>query len=289
VKHFAALFFVVRKWNLVRFFVALVLLVAASLKAYQLVTEPVLGDGLFHARWFNILVVEFEIFFGFWLITNLLPSLTWFASIFIFSIFTLVSLFKAVTGETSCGCFGNVMVNPWLTAAFDIGVVALLVCVRPTTINRFSIKWLKVLSLVWLVVAVSAAWFMTSQKTEDFGDIGVQYVTFDGKNTVLLTPSKWVGKELPVLPLLKPRDIRDILKDGEWTIVFFNHDCEKCQQLLIDMKTKQAPNVILIEIPPYGEPAAYFQYCRLDGSRKWVVDTPLVIRLKDLIVTDVNE
>jgi hypothetical protein len=56
-----------RRWMLVRVAIALVLWVAAVLKAHQLVTVSSLGEGLLYARWFNILVVEFELFFGVWL------------------------------------------------------------------------------------------------------------------------------------------------------------------------------------------------------------------------------
>ncbi|MDR3110052.1 MAG: hypothetical protein LBU65_10275, partial [Planctomycetaceae bacterium] len=130
-KHPIAAGFTACRWTFVRFFIIAVLLTAATFKAWQLATVSVLGEGLLHSRLLNVLVVEFEIFFSFWLITGLLPKLTWLASIVLFSAFTIVSLLKAVTGETSCGCFGNVTVNPWITALFDLCVVGLLGMSRP--------------------------------------------------------------------------------------------------------------------------------------------------------------
>ncbi|GHT39060.1 hypothetical protein FACS189427_13290 [Planctomycetales bacterium] len=114
-----------------RLVVALILLVAAGLKAYQLATVPSLGEGLFHARWFNIFVVEFELFFGVWLLFGMLPKLTWLATTMLFSIFALVSLYKAISGEISCGCFGNVEVNPWITAGVDLAVIGCLLVFCP--------------------------------------------------------------------------------------------------------------------------------------------------------------
>jgi uncharacterized membrane protein YphA (DoxX/SURF4 family) len=63
-------------WRLlfIRFFVAFVLLIATLFKAYQLSTTPIIGVGIFHARWFNTFVVEFELFFGLWLIFGFLPK-----------------------------------------------------------------------------------------------------------------------------------------------------------------------------------------------------------------------
>jgi hypothetical protein len=57
-----------RRWAVLRFVVAVILLIAAMLKAHQLATTPLLGEGLLHNRWLNIWVVEFELFFGIWLI-----------------------------------------------------------------------------------------------------------------------------------------------------------------------------------------------------------------------------
>ena len=111
--------------TVLRFVLGGVLLMAAGLKAHQLATMPSLGEGLLHARWFNILVVEFELFFGIWLIVGLLPKLTWLATIACFSMFVLVSLYKAVSGEVTCGCFGAIEVDSRITAIFDIGVIGL--------------------------------------------------------------------------------------------------------------------------------------------------------------------
>ena len=80
-------------WSILRFVIAAILLTAAFLKAHQLATVPSLGEGLLHARWFNILVVEFELLLGIWLIIGLFPRLTWLITIGCFSVFALVSLY----------------------------------------------------------------------------------------------------------------------------------------------------------------------------------------------------
>ncbi|MDR0609534.1 MAG: hypothetical protein LBG58_05445, partial [Planctomycetaceae bacterium] len=114
-------------WLFVRIFIALVLLAAAGLKGYSLSVSPMLGDGIFYLRWFNIFVVEFELFFGLWLFFGFLPKLTRLAAVGCFSVFALVSLYKALSGATSCGCFSEfVPVNPWIMTVFDCGVVFVL-------------------------------------------------------------------------------------------------------------------------------------------------------------------
>ena len=122
-----------------RFGIAAVLGMAAGMKVHQLATTPILGEGLFNARWFNIFVVEFELFFAVWLLFGLLPNLTWLATAGLFSAFASVSLLKAVLGETDCGCWGAAKMNPWYTTVFDISVVGLLIAFRPTGV-RFRWK-----------------------------------------------------------------------------------------------------------------------------------------------------
>ena len=66
-----------RGYDALRLFLALLLLTAAGLKAHQLATGPLLGPGLLESRWFLVAVVEFELFFGLWLISGLFSFATW--------------------------------------------------------------------------------------------------------------------------------------------------------------------------------------------------------------------
>lgn len=93
----------------VRVVLAAVLLVAAVLKCHQLATSPVLGDGLLDTRWFLIFTVEFELFFGLWLLSGLLPRITWAAAL---------------------GCFDPVEVRR--------GIWGL--CVRPRSASRYRVR-----------------------------------------------------------------------------------------------------------------------------------------------------
>lgn len=74
---------------------AAVLLTAAVLKAYQLATKPIIGTGLLDSRWLLMATVEFELFFGLWLLANIWAKPTWAAALACFGLFTVVSLCKA--------------------------------------------------------------------------------------------------------------------------------------------------------------------------------------------------
>ena len=75
-------------------------------------------------------VVISEILFALILISGLWRSWIWLLSLLGFTAFTLVSVMKAISGESSCGCFGTITVNPWLTATFDATIVGLLLVFR---------------------------------------------------------------------------------------------------------------------------------------------------------------
>ena len=127
-------------FDIVRIALGLVMLFAAATKGYQLATEPVLGEGLLNSRWLLIGVVEFELFFGLWLLSGIRPTWSWIVAVSCFAIFGSVSFTKAVLGEANCGCFGKMHVNPWITFCFSATVLAVLLRWRPATPHRGTNK-----------------------------------------------------------------------------------------------------------------------------------------------------
>ena len=88
------------------------LIVAAALKGHQLLTEPLANQDVWSYRPVLILLVECELALGLWLVSGLLPRLAWLTALACFSFFCVVTLYKALTGAASCGCFGAVRVPP---------------------------------------------------------------------------------------------------------------------------------------------------------------------------------
>ncbi|MDR2644238.1 MAG: hypothetical protein LBC74_15770 [Planctomycetaceae bacterium] len=189
-----------RRWIVVRFIIAVILLIAAVLKAHQLATTPLLGEGLLHNRWFNIFVVEFELFFGIWLIFGLLPKLTWLATIGLFSIFSVISFYEAISGFKSCNCFGNVTVNPWITMAFDLMITGLLLILLPKkNIFHKKIFWkgltglkqkIKIVAVVgiWLVVTVP---IMLAMLSVNIVTLTEESHLSENEKSILKTVLKW--------------------------------------------------------------------------------------------------
>jgi hypothetical protein len=83
---------------------------------------PGAGMGAFLSVLFSIA----EILGGLWMVGGYDPERTrpWVIAAFVG--LWAASAFQAVTGKCSCGCFGNLPVNPWLVALFDLAAVAVL-------------------------------------------------------------------------------------------------------------------------------------------------------------------
>jgi hypothetical protein len=285
---------------------AILLLTAAGLKAQQLMTKPVFGTGPLESRWFLIGVVEFELLFAFWLLSRFLPSrsegegddgLTWLASLTLFSAFVCISLWKALGGEATCGCFGRFEVNPWYTTVMDSIFIAALIRFRPQSPQprrfpaTFSPLRLGSVVVIWALVGGPVGFAMACFQPATLSDVGS--VIGDG-NVVVLEPERWVGKQLPLLNYI---DIGEQLTRGKWTVVFYRSGCPDCEAVLRDYKQRASATVLtervaLVEVPPYGDsregsglPGPTFISGRLSDAREWFVKTPLQVKLTDGIVS----
>ena len=62
----------------------------------------------------------------------------WLTTLLTFAVFAASSLGQAWVGQASCGCFGQVQVNPWSTLALDVSILLLLIVTRPP---RSAFAW----------------------------------------------------------------------------------------------------------------------------------------------------
>ena len=289
-------------YDVVRIVLGLVLLTAAALKGHQLATEPVAETSLFTSRWFLIGVVEFELFFGLWLLAGLYPRSTWTTALLCFGGFACVSLYKALSGEATCGCFGKVPVNPWYTFTLDALAVAALLRWQPAH-GRWRVApdsrslCLQVVRVgtVWLLVSIPAAVAMGSYQAATLGETGD---IFGDSGFVVLEPETWSGKRFPLRDHI---DIGGQLTEGKWIVLLYHHDCPHCKdavpeyvRLAQDIAVRpNSPRVALIEMPPYASPDddlvsrdSPCVFGRLSDAKEWFVATPVCVAIeKGRVVT----
>ncbi len=281
----------------------LLLLTAAVLKGHELLTTPVKGDTLLNSRWFQIFQAEFELVMGLGLLSGLYKRLAWLASVACFSLFCCVTLYKGLSGAESCGCFGNVHVNPWTTLfAIDIPAVVLLLVFRPdmkkvVPITMFWPRFASVASLSILIGLPAGLIMIGFTPTTLAADGSISAgSSIAGQNIVLLKPKEWIGNEMPIL---KHIDIAEQLKTGSWLVVLYHHDCPNCAEAISEIE-EMARNLrgnedfmqfALIEMPPYHKKDSKrvvqdlpHIFGNLDSSKDWFVTTPAIIHIRDIVV-----
>ncbi|MDR2755016.1 MAG: hypothetical protein LBC20_04860 [Planctomycetaceae bacterium] len=289
-----------------RFIIAAVLFFAAGLKTHQLATiplpPPVQGSvftpllELLNHRGLLIMVTESEILFALLLCSGIWRRWVWLVSLLCFSAFSLVSAMKGLSGEGSCGCFGIVTVNPWITATVDAILVLLLIIFREHSnfSFNFSVKEkrkLIIVLIVWFVLGIPSLLAMLSLKQFQV-TLGTEMTSADGRKKIVLEPEKWIGKEFPLAVRFEQPADSELLKQKKWTIVLIHADCPKCRKLIADMESRNATKVALIDIPsrePAVLPKTSFPVFKLDENNDWFVPTPYIIEISDGICISVNE
>jgi hypothetical protein len=288
-----------------RFVVAAILLIAAGLKAYQLATAPLppVVQGSIFTPLLELLndhhllmtVITGEILFALVLIAGLWRQWMWLLSLLLFTAFTLVSLMKGWSGESSCGCFGTITVNPWITTGFDLVIVILLVIFRERGDWTFSLpdrKKLVAVLIAWLVLVGPALFAMLSLKQQPHATLGTEFTGADGKKMILLEPETWIGQEFPLFSRFFQPDGSEILKQGTWNVLLVQTDCPKCQEMKAELEAHNAENIALVVVPSRSNeriPDSPFPVFVLDSLSGWFVTTPCVVKLVDGICFAVSE
>jgi hypothetical protein len=107
-----------------------VLLATAGLKIHGLVTDPYSQESILFTPRMLVAVIEVELL-GLWLLSGWATRAAWVAALVFFGLLSAASLYLALEGQRSCGCFGRVEVSPWTTLGLDIAAVVALVVWRP--------------------------------------------------------------------------------------------------------------------------------------------------------------
>jgi hypothetical protein len=257
-------------WHFVRILLGIALLLAAGLKVHQFATTPAVTPGLVGNRWLALAITEIELVLGLLLLFNMVRRPFWFACILFFSAAAAVSLSKALAGTSSCGCFGQLQINPWMSFAFDLVAITLLVAVRPSPVGSHRHRTPAIyLAGVLVLAAPIALPLLVSESIE------------------VLEPQSWVGQELPILADIK---IDASLTTGHWIVLLVHHDCGRCRERINELSGLQS-RLAIIQVPPYGEMSAGHRAAvgSLRNGTEWFVETPTVLSLQDGFVMGVSQ
>jgi hypothetical protein len=125
----------------------LLLIVAAGLKFAEMVGTCVPSwrdnpTGFWESYEFLLIQIPLEFALGVWMVSGLFRKAAWIASTLCYFAFIFVTIGKWVTGAESCGCFGQITVDPKITLfAMDIPVFLLLAIFRPKGAKLLPPPW----------------------------------------------------------------------------------------------------------------------------------------------------
>lgn len=269
--------------------VGVLLLVTAALKVLHSTESAALQTVYDLPLWLMIGVVQVELIVGLMLISGLWNRSVWLGAITLFTAFAAFSLYRALAGFESCGCFGPLRVSPWATFTLDVAIAVILASLRRTLIPVASgrrpyraFAWagayllLAGSSTVYLLSAGPKVWAGGNSAIDDTG-------------LVILEPEKWSGQRFPLSEHFSPRVE---LTRGEWIVLLYHHDCPQCQEALPKYERLAADalangdrvRVLLVEVPPYASDVIEFGrafHVRLSDKREWFVQSPVEIQLNE--------
>lgn len=179
-----------RKMNIVMMTVAgLLLMVAAVLTVHEVMTvtipswdvnaqylmDEAVKEGGSMPQWqanvrgfwesyeFLLIQIPVEFALGAWMVCGLFRKAAWIGGTLAYFMFIFVTLTKALLGFESCGCFGQVHVNPWITlAAIDVPFFLLLLIFRPKGEKLLPPPWPKVGHAISCAVPILAVLVLTA-------------------------------------------------------------------------------------------------------------------------------
>jgi len=276
---------IVIPYAVVRWVVALLLLGAAGLKAYALLTGPAVASAA-DSRWLFAVLVEAEVVLALLLLDGRWVRFVRAAAMVCFAAFAAVAAYKAFVGETSCGCFGRVPVDPRLTLVVDLLVVGLLAVARVPKQERVP-RWrtsLLVALGAMVTIGLPVGLQSTQQAMTAHETVAGVYVV-DG--TTVLEPAKWMGGRFPSRLV----EHGESLASGTQVVMFYHHDCARCQRtmpqflaLCRGLAEMELARGALIEVPPRGAeklPPGHVELLQLSADREWMVETPTVVLLSE--------
>ena len=271
-----------------------VLFAAAWMKFHELYTTPSAEDGFWTHRPYQIIMFAGELALGCFLISRIIPRACWLAATACFAFFSGLTLWRALDGQASCGCFGTVHVNPWITLwAIDIPATVLLLILSPKPLWVFNpIYWLTPWPHWRRIVAT--AMVIGAIVIPPTVILAMREVPVETENYIRMEPERWIDTDLPISDYI---DISPAINQGDWVVFFYHHDCPDCQAALPEYRAFAEQFVgnedflrfAFIAIPPvFAEqvPAsdAYRIGC-LSDEKTWYVQTPVVVMVSDGVVS----
>lgn len=274
----------------------LVLLAAALLKSHEFVVSSALESRIAGGRALAFVAIMVECILGLSLLSNLYTRPLWWCATCVFTLFSVVSFYKAISGYGSCGCFGKLPVDPWWTFTFDCLALTLLLATRSrASESRVYLRPYR--PIIGSALAFGAAVVGTSFLLAPESSLAAIQESEPG-SLVILDTEQWVNQPFPLYEFI---DDADEIKQGNWAVLLYHHDCPICQSAIDELRqllsasefSKRFPRIAFVAMPPFDnatqpEKATLTAWIerQLSPSREWFVEAPALIVIRDGIVLE---
>jgi hypothetical protein len=209
-----------------------------------------------------------------------------------------VAFYKLLRGDESCGCFGEIRLNPAYVLAFDLAAVVALIHLRASDF--------RIAPRVWPVrlrrLAAFAVLSLCALLAIRHWPVRLEAATTDIQSAyhVVLKPESWIGHPLPLSQYI---DQGQALERGDWIVVFHSDGCSMCREAVPKFEqlgdllsgAGKAPRFALVEMPPFANPSSAARQkhlrcvlARLSDSKRWSVPLPTALRVSDGRVTAIT-
>lgn len=236
----------------------------------------------------------------------LLPPLARWIGVAMLLTFVPVLIGDLVLGASSCGCFGAIKVNPWITFVTDITFLFVLLVFgrrEPRLALTSSLPTSRVVVAgIWCVLSVVIAFGLNAHATVVDGDPvngpnvnGAAAPPLPADGFYMPQYDQWIGQLFVGLDIASwtsnlPEDI-DL---GPQYVIFYRKDCEHCHELmaLYFSGSLEQPTTAIAVPERDGFPTENLQpfectECRiaeLPSGIDWFLQTPVLVRLMDGVV-----
>ena len=234
----------------------------------------------------------------------LVPSLARLVGIAMLTVFLPILVGDVLMGASSCGCFGAVTVHPGITLVVDVALLAALVF-----FGR-GVPSLQVASTLPTVRTVAAGFATIASFALAFGWLGRTAVAPAAANatatgsTVASLPAdgyylpdyaSWIGASYQDIDVFGWVDgLPDDLGTGAHHVMFYRKDCEHCHELLeVFFSGDLMLPTTVVAVPErggwpdvdLGMPCAACRLAELPPGIDWFLQTPVLVRLENGLVT----
>jgi hypothetical protein len=254
---------------------AIILFVASLLKLNQLRILVLLDSTSRNDVIISVSLIAVEVGLAVALISKFHTEMVRRISITLFSLFLLISLLKLLSGETSCGCFGQIEIHPFFSFTFDLAAISSLLLWDTSKAGSIQLKLIT--SAVSVIGFIGVLIFIGS-KPISLNEVGKS--TSDGRLVVVET-GDWIGKRFAAAKFIENGEA---LRNGRWQIVFYHQDCPKCQELIREAESgRLLLATAFVEIPPLSnilrKESKTLAWFTLTDSYDWFVPTPQIIEV----------